>query len=56
MAWEARHFNIGVGEESAYLIKEPEKKSNSFYSLFAILFKTLKKDKTPSSSENVVKG
>ena len=56
MAWESRHFNFGVGEESAYLIKEPDKKNNSFYSLFAILFKALKKDKPPSSCEKVVKG
>ena len=56
MAWEARHFNFGVGEESAYLIKQPEKKSNSLYSLFSYLFKKPKRNKKSSSKEKIVKG
>ena len=56
MAWEARHFNFGVGEESAYLIKQPEKKNNSLYSLFSYLFNYPKKNKKSSSKEKIVKG
>ena len=56
MAWEARHFNFGVGEESAYLIKQPEKKSNSLYSLFSYLLKKPTKNKKSLSKEKIVKG
>ena len=56
MAWEARHFNFGVGEEFAYLIKQPKKKSNSLYSFFTDLFKNPEKRKTSSLKEQGVKG
>ena len=56
MAWEARHFNFGVGEEFAYLIKQPKKKSNSLYSFFTDLFKNIEKRKTSSLKEQRVKG
>ena len=55
MAWEVRHFNFGVGEEVAYLIKHP-KKNKSLYSLFVDLFKKSPKEKTLSPKEKGVKG
>ena len=56
MAWEARHFNFGVGEEFAYLIKQPKKKSNSLYSFFIGIFKNSEKRKTSSLKEIRAKG
>ena len=56
MAWEARHFNFGVGEEFAFLITQPKKKSNSLYSFFTDLFNNSEKRKTSSLKQPRAKG
>ena len=56
MAWEARHFNVGVGEEVAYLIKNPKRNNKPLYSLFLDLFKKSSKGINESPSEKIVKG
>ena len=56
MAWEARHFNVGVGEEAAYLIKNPKRNNKPLYSLLLGLFKKSSKRINESPTKKNIKG